>query len=116
MLSGVMHALPVAGLFYMLLIFCGLAFLMVGLENAVIWIGRRQVDAHPSCPLPCADVCELAATHRLSRMSVVHTQDRFMCLCRSYLNGTQAKPAQPMLCQGWELGQGVACYRSLFRF
>ncbi|CAL5221908.1 g4177 [Coccomyxa viridis] len=30
-----------AGLFYMLLIFCGLAFVMVGLEKAVIRIGHR---------------------------------------------------------------------------
>ena len=40
-LLRVVRALLITGLFYMLLIFCGLAFVMVGLENAVILIGRR---------------------------------------------------------------------------
>ncbi len=42
-----MHACSCAGLFYMLLIFCGLAFVMVGLEKAVIRIGHRQASASP---------------------------------------------------------------------
>ena len=50
-LLRVVRALLITGLFYMLLIFCGLAFVMVGLENAVIRIGRRQATARhpPSC-------------------------------------------------------------------
>ncbi len=78
-----------AGLFYMLLIFCGLAFVMVGLEIAVIRIGHRQASECPGLP-----------SHSVEGVRVFCQAMVSICALGNIITSCESPPTEPSPMQG----------------